>query len=87
MCLLPLINNCSLSRDDQQYVVSRFSSLAADVCSPLLQTGDDVFEALELLELCRGVIIGLLIDNRSDIQDWNYHIPKGLSHMTDFETR
>jgi tetratricopeptide (TPR) repeat protein len=31
--LLPLINNRSLSRQDQQHVVSRFSGLAADACS------------------------------------------------------
>ncbi len=31
--LFPLINNRSLSRNDQQYVASRFSGLAADACS------------------------------------------------------
>jgi tetratricopeptide (TPR) repeat protein len=65
--LLPLMNNRSLSRDDQQYVVSAFSGLAADACSLVLQTGGDAFEALELLELGRGVIMGLLMDDRSDI--------------------
>jgi hypothetical protein len=64
---LPLVNSRSLSREDQQHVVSRFSGLAANACSLSLQDGDDAFEALELLELGRGVIIGLLIDDRSDI--------------------
>jgi hypothetical protein len=65
--LLPLINNRCLSRDDQQYMALRFSGLVADACSLSLQADDDAFEALELLELGRGVIMGLLIDDRSDI--------------------
>ncbi|KAL9595915.1 MAG: hypothetical protein Q9179_004797, partial [Wetmoreana sp. 5 TL-2023] len=65
--LLPLINNRSLSREDQQDVVSRFAGLAADACSLSLQVGDDALEALELVELGRGVIMGLLIDDRSNI--------------------
>jgi hypothetical protein len=41
--------------------------LTADACSLSLQAGDESFKALELLELGRGVIMGLLIDDRSDI--------------------
>ena len=48
--LLPLINNRSLSRNEEQYVVLRFSGLAADAYLLSLQVSDDVFEALELLE-------------------------------------
>ena len=72
--LLPLINNRSLSREDQQDVASRFAGLAADACSLSLQAGDDAFEALELVELGRGVIMGLLIDDRSDISklEWSH---------------
>jgi len=72
--LLPLMNNRSLSREDQQDVASRFAGLAADACSLSLQAGDDAFEALELVELGRGVIMGLLIDDRSDISalEWSY---------------
>jgi hypothetical protein len=51
------MNNRSLSCDDQQYVVLGFSGLVADACSLLLQAADDVFEALELLELGREVIM------------------------------
>jgi hypothetical protein len=55
--LLPLANNRSLSCDDQQYVVLGFPGLVADACSLLLQAADEVFEALELLELGREVIM------------------------------
>ncbi len=57
--LLPLVNNHSLSCEDQQNVVSRFAGLAADACLLFLRAGDNTFEALELLELACGVIMGL----------------------------
>ncbi len=37
--LLPLINNRSLSREDQQDVASRFAGLAADACSLSFRPG------------------------------------------------
>jgi hypothetical protein len=52
---------------DSQLRTCQFSGLAADVCALMLQTGHHAFEALELLELGRGVIMGLLLDDRSDI--------------------
>ena len=73
---LPLVNNRSLSRDDQQHVVSRFSGVAPDVCSLVLHTGGDGFEVLELLELGRGVIISLLMDDRSDISKLESSFPE-----------
>jgi hypothetical protein len=56
-----------LSRDNQQYIALTFSDFIADVYSLSLQTGDEPFENLELLKLGREIIIGLLIDDRSDI--------------------
>ena len=65
--LLPIMNNRSLDRQDQQYVLSKFSGLVSDACSLSLQIGEDAEEALKLLERGRGVIMGLLIEDRSDI--------------------
>jgi tetratricopeptide (TPR) repeat protein len=65
--LLPIMNNRSLDRQDQQYVLSKFSGLISDACSLSLQIGDDAEEALKLLERGRGVIMSLLIEDRSDI--------------------
>jgi hypothetical protein len=48
-------------------VVAQFSGVAADVCSLILEINGDAFEAIELLELGRGVIVGFLLDDRSDI--------------------
>ncbi|OAP53981.1 hypothetical protein AYL99_11861 [Fonsecaea erecta] len=61
--LLPLVNNRSLSRDDQRHVVAQFSGIASDVVALVLQNEGDAFHALELLEFARGSIIGLLMDD------------------------
>ncbi|OAG09323.1 TPR-like protein [Paraphaeosphaeria sporulosa] len=64
--LLPYVHNRSLSHEDQQYVVSHFSGLAKTACSLAVQTGKGPEAALELLEQGRGVILGLLMDDRSN---------------------
>ncbi|KAJ5772185.1 hypothetical protein N7520_002714 [Penicillium odoratum] len=65
--MLSRMNNRSLSRDDQRIIASRFSGLAGNACSLSLQCNGDAIEALNLVELGRGVIVGLLMDDRSDI--------------------
>jgi CHAT domain-containing protein len=60
----------------QQHVVSHFSGMAADACSLILQSSGDAFEAIELLELSRGTIIGLLMDDRSDISTLQISYPE-----------
>ncbi|KAI9786107.1 MAG: hypothetical protein M1839_007517 [Geoglossum umbratile] len=64
--LLPYVHNRSLDRQDQQYVVSHFSGLATTACSLALQTGQGPEAALDVLEQGRGVILSLLMDDRSD---------------------
>jgi tetratricopeptide (TPR) repeat protein len=74
--LLPTISNRSLNRNDKQYAVSRFSGLAAVACSLSLQVDSDAAQALQLLERGRGTILGLLIDDRSDISKLRDSYPK-----------
>lgn len=74
--LLPLVNNRALSRDDQRYVVSQFFGVASDGCALILQSGGDAFDALELLELTRGSIIRLLMDDRSDMSALRQSCPR-----------
>ncbi|KAJ5662986.1 hypothetical protein N7507_003717 [Penicillium longicatenatum] len=64
--LLQLVHKRSLTLQDRQYVVSHFSGLATQACSLALQTGQSLFEGLRLLESGRGVILSLLMDDRSD---------------------
>ncbi|KAH8799412.1 CHAT domain-containing protein, partial [Xylogone sp. PMI_703] len=69
-------NTRSLSRDDQEHTVSQFSDVAVETCSLSLQAEHDPAEALELLESGRGAILGLLIENRSDISQLAAVYPK-----------
>ncbi|CAG8909318.1 unnamed protein product, partial [Penicillium egyptiacum] len=64
--LLQLVHKRSLTLQDRQYVVSHFSGLAIQACSLALQTRQPPFQALRLLDSGRGVILSLLMDDRSD---------------------
>jgi tetratricopeptide (TPR) repeat protein len=66
--LLPLLCGRYLSRDDQQHAMIQASGLAADACSLALKTGD-VDGALQQLEFGRGLILGYMIDSRSDLSE------------------
>jgi hypothetical protein len=66
--LLPLINNRSLScRTNRMWHQDLLDLPQMPV--HFLQAGDDAFEALELVELGRGVIMGLLIDDQAIFQN------------------
>lgn len=60
-------NTRLLSRDDQQRLTAAFSDIAVETCSLSIQAGEGPSRALELLELGRGLILGLLIEDRSDV--------------------
>ncbi|KAM5466949.1 hypothetical protein MauCBS54593_005568 [Microsporum audouinii] len=63
---LPIINSRSLDLQDRQFVVSMFAGIAADACSLFLDS-QKPDQALQSLESGRAVIIGQLVDDRSDI--------------------
>ncbi|AEO64268.1 907a84fc-40af-4c23-8109-9cb006c013ad [Thermothielavioides terrestris] len=64
--LLPTVNTRLLDRDDQEFVMFTFGGIAANLCASLmaLNRPDD---ALQYLEKGRAVIIGQLVDSRSDV--------------------
>ncbi|KAE8143436.1 CHAT domain-containing protein [Aspergillus pseudotamarii] len=64
--VIPLVHNRSLTLQDQQEVVQVFSGLATDAFSLALRTKRPLLEALDLLERGRGVILSLLMNDRSD---------------------
>ncbi|EXM12961.1 hypothetical protein FOTG_18569 [Fusarium oxysporum f. sp. vasinfectum 25433] len=64
--LLPIVNTRLLDRDDQQFVMSTFSGVAANLCAFFLQSNQPD-DALRYLEKGRAVIIGQLMDARSDL--------------------
>lgn len=65
--LLPNVSPRFLERDDQEHTLSDFTRLAADTASVALQAGAEASHCLRLLELGRGIIMGLLIDCRIDL--------------------
>lgn len=67
--LLPRLNPRSLSRDDQQFLLSQFSAMASDAAACLLEVTKKPARALTTLESGRGIIASLMIDSRSDVSD------------------
>ncbi|KAJ5414516.1 hypothetical protein N7509_001143 [Penicillium cosmopolitanum] len=64
--LLKLAHHSILSFQDRQYIASHFSGIATQACSLALQIGQPLSEALRLLESGRGVVLSLLMNDRSD---------------------
>ena len=57
----------TLKRIDQQYTLSKFSGLACTAAAAALEAKESVFEAIRLLELGRGVMMGYRLDTRTEI--------------------
>lgn len=66
---LPRLNPRSISRDDQQFILSQFSAMASDAAACLLEVTKQPARALATLESGRGVIASLMINSRSDVSD------------------
>jgi tetratricopeptide (TPR) repeat protein len=65
--ILHKTNTRLLSRDDQQRIVADFSDIAVETCALSIQSDGSADRALELLELGRGLILGLLVEDQSDL--------------------
>ncbi|KAL0631148.1 hypothetical protein Q9L58_009991 [Maublancomyces gigas] len=76
--MLTTISPRFLDRDDQEHVLSSrgFTSLAADAVAVALQAGAEPAHCLGLLELGRGIIMGLAIDYRSDLSELEIKNPE-----------
>lgn len=73
--LLPKVSPRLLRRDDQQYQLSEFTRLASNAVSATLQAGSEASDCLSLLELGRGIIMGLVIDCRSSLLELRKQYP------------
>ncbi|KAL8369387.1 hypothetical protein RB599_010631 [Gaeumannomyces hyphopodioides] len=67
--LLPTVSPRSLKHTDKQHMLADFAGLASMAAATSLNAGKEADHALQLLELGRGVIAGLLMDMRGDISD------------------
>jgi len=73
--LLPLVSPQSLKHTDKQYLLAEFAGLASMAAATTLNAGKEAYHALQLLELGRGVIAGLLMEVRRDISDLGQQHP------------
>lgn len=64
--LLPFVCDRYFTREDQRYAISQISGLASDACSLSIITGH-VHQGLQQLEFGRGIILGYLMDIRSNL--------------------
>ncbi|KAL4733730.1 CHAT domain-containing protein [Aspergillus similis] len=67
--LLPSVSPRSLRQSDQQHMVGEFAGLASLAAAAALEANSGAARSVELLELGRGVIMGLLLGTRSDLSD------------------
>lgn len=65
--LLPTVSPRSLNHTDKQHMLADSAGMASMAAATALNSGKAASHALQLLELGRGVIAGLLMDMRGDI--------------------
>lgn len=66
---LPEVSPRSLGRDDQQAILSHLNRLSEEAASMALLAGEGPMEALRVLEISRGVMLGFSIDFRSEFAE------------------
>jgi tetratricopeptide (TPR) repeat protein len=67
--LLPIVSPRLLDNSDKQHILEGFAGLASMAAAVSLEAGKDEHYALELLELGRCVIAGLLLEMRTEVSD------------------
>ncbi|RYP40255.1 hypothetical protein DL767_001798 [Monosporascus sp. MG133] len=80
--LLPIISPRSLKHTDKQHMLADFAGLASMAAATALNSGKEAYHALQLLELGRGVIAGLLMEMRRDISDLQQQHPNLANEFT-----
>ncbi|KAK4068324.1 hypothetical protein Purlil1_13827 [Purpureocillium lilacinum] len=65
--LLPKISPRWLTSTDKQHMLADFAGLASEAASVALNARKDAYDALQVLELGRGVIANLLMEMRGDV--------------------
>ncbi|KAI0383374.1 CHAT domain-containing protein [Hypomontagnella monticulosa] len=73
---IPLLTPQSIENSDKQYLLIEAIGLASDAAAVALMAGKSPYEAIQLLETARGVIVGSLVDMRTDISDLQEHSPR-----------
>ena len=85
--LLPIVSPQALANNDKQYILGQFSGLASMAAALALEVGKDAYQALELLELGRCIITGLLLEIRIDISDLQQQHPTLAEEFISFRNK
>lgn len=80
---LPGVSPRILARQDQQFNLLKFCTIAESTASCALMAGKDAAHALTLLELSRGIIMGFAMDCRGDLSELRITNPKLCDTFTD----
>ncbi|CAF9914178.1 MAG: hypothetical protein GOMPHAMPRED_008090 [Gomphillus americanus] len=83
MSFIPLLTSRSLKHLDVQHRVNEIAGLASDAAATALRIGKPVYEAIQLLEVGRGVVANSLSDIRSDVSDLNMKFPYFAKRFSD----
>ncbi|EWC46494.1 hypothetical protein DRE_04217 [Drechslerella stenobrocha 248] len=67
--LIPMVSPRALKHTDKQVMLSEFAGLASLAAATAIHAGKTGEQALQILELGRGVIAGLLMELRGDISE------------------
>lgn len=73
--LFPLLAPRALETSDKQRLLRDYSELPSDAAAVALNAGKKPFDAIQLLELGRGVIAGSLVEMRADISELQQKYP------------
>ncbi|KAE8336265.1 CHAT domain-containing protein [Aspergillus arachidicola] len=74
--LIPLLDLHSIGNSDKQNLLTELVGLASDSAAVTLMAGETPYEAIRLLELSRGVLIGSLSEIRADVSDLEKKYPQ-----------
>lgn len=74
--MLPMISPRSIDDEDRQHTLGNFAGLASMAAAVALEAGHEPCEALELLEIGRGVMANLTLQLRTDTSDLKQQHPQ-----------
>ena len=74
--LLPTVSPRLLQHTDQQHVLAQSAEIASQAAATALNAGKEGGQVLQLLELSRAIMTGLLLDMRTDASDLERQHPE-----------
>lgn len=74
--LIPLLSSRFEDNTQRQSILASSAGLASDAAAIAILAGEDTYEAIRLVDLGRGIIVGSMSDERSDISELQKEHPQ-----------